>query len=157
MRTYVTPIVVLPPEESIETAIENLIDTSDTGSLTGDQLDSVNTRNGSISPDALAERYKINIYYRFVSFFLIKKQTRYDHNFCIYSFRDSLIDHLYQENIRQRQEVNHLLMDHQQIVADFRNRVLELESTLSTKVSAYHASVITLFCFVNLCYANIPE
>ena len=51
------------------------------------------------------------------------------------SFRDSLIDHLYQENVRQRQEVNHLLMDHQQIVADFRNRVLELESTLSTKVS----------------------
>ncbi|KYM84715.1 Huntingtin-interacting protein 1 [Atta colombica] len=104
LRTYVTPIVVLPPEESIdsETAIENLIDTSDTGSLTGDQLDSVNTRNGSISPDALVER-------------------------------DSLIDHLYQENVRQRQEVNHLLMDHQQIVADFRNRVLELESTLSTK------------------------
>lgn len=64
-------------------------------------------------------------------------------NICIYyftntySFRDSLIDYLYQENIRQRQEVNHLLMDHQQIVADFRNRVLELESTLSTKVSAY--------------------
>ncbi|EGI58752.1 Huntingtin-interacting protein 1 [Acromyrmex echinatior] len=104
LRTYVTPIVVLPPEESIdsETAIENLIDTSDTGSFTGDQLDSVNTRNGSISPDALVER-------------------------------DSLIDHLYQENVRQRQEVNHLLMDHQQIVADFRNRVLELESTLSTK------------------------
>ncbi|KYQ59459.1 Huntingtin-interacting protein 1 [Trachymyrmex zeteki] len=104
LRTYVTPIVVLPPEESIdsETAIDNLIDTSDTGSFTGDQLDSVNTRNGSISPDVLAER-------------------------------DSLIDHLYQENVRQRQEVNHLLMDHQQIVADFRNRVLELESTLSTK------------------------
>ncbi|KAL0112446.1 hypothetical protein PUN28_012048 [Cardiocondyla obscurior] len=104
LRSYVTPVVVLPPEATIdsETAIENLIDTSDTGSLTGDQLDSVNTRNGSISPDALAER-------------------------------DSLIDHLYQENVRQRQEVNHLLMDHQQIVADFRNRVLELESTLSTK------------------------
>lgn len=54
-------MVVLPPEESIdsETAIENLIDTSDTGSLTGDQLDSTNTRNGSISPDALIERYSI--------------------------------------------------------------------------------------------------
>ena len=53
--------MVLPPEESIdsETAIENLIDTSDTGSFTGDQLDSVNTRNGSISPDALVERYGI--------------------------------------------------------------------------------------------------
>jgi len=59
LRTYVTPIVVLPPEEAIdnETAIENLIDTSDTGSLTGDQLDSSNTRNGSLSPDALTERY----------------------------------------------------------------------------------------------------
>lgn len=51
--------MVLPPEEAIdsETAIENLIDTSDTGSLTGDQLDSTNTRNGSLSPDALTERY----------------------------------------------------------------------------------------------------
>lgn len=50
------------------------------------------------------------------------------------SFRDSLIDHLYQENSRQRQELHRLLMEHQQIVADLRNRVLELESTLSTKV-----------------------
>lgn len=50
-------------------------------------------------------------------------------------FRDSLIDHLYQENGRQRQEFNRWLMEHQQMVADFRNRVLELESTLSAKVS----------------------
>lgn len=104
LRTYVTPIVVLPPEESIdhETAIENLIDTSDTGSFTGDQLDSTNTRNGSISPDALAER-------------------------------DSLIDHLYQVNGRQRQEINRFLIEHQQIISDLRSRVLELESTLSSK------------------------
>jgi len=62
--------VVLPPEESIdsETAIENLIDTSDTGSLTGDQLDSVNTRNGSISPDALAERYAINFFFFYITY-----------------------------------------------------------------------------------------
>ncbi|KMQ97423.1 huntingtin-interacting protein 1 [Lasius niger] len=104
LRTYVTPIVVLPPEEPIdhETAIENLIDTSDTGSFTGDQLDSTNTRNGSISPDALAER-------------------------------DSLIDHLYQVNGRQRQEINRFLIEHQQIIADLRSRVLELESILSSK------------------------
>lgn len=103
LRSYVTPIVVLPPEESIdsETAIENLIDTSDTGSFT-DQLDSTNTRNGSISPDALAER-------------------------------DSLIDHLYQVNGRQRQEINRFLIEHQQIIADLRSRVLELESILSSK------------------------
>lgn len=79
-----------------------------------------------------------------------------DKNFCIlysillqiHTFRDSLIDYLYQENVRQRQEVNHLLMDHQQIVADFRNRVLELESTLSTKVSALLGifNNSTLFC-----------
>lgn len=69
----------------------------------------------------------------------------------MYSFRDSLIDHLYQENVRQRQEVNHLLMDHQQIVADFRNRVLELESTLSTKVSKLLVThtLIILLRFVN--------
>jgi len=65
LRTYVTPMVVLPPEETIdsETAIENLIDTSDAGSLTGDQLDSTNTRNGSISPDALVERYALHIHF----------------------------------------------------------------------------------------------
>ena len=34
--------------------VVDLIDTSDTSSLPGDQLDS--TRNGSISPDAIAER-----------------------------------------------------------------------------------------------------
>ncbi|EFN85496.1 huntingtin-interacting protein 1 [Harpegnathos saltator] len=102
LRTYVTPIVVLPPEESLdnEAVIESLIDTSDAGSLTGDQTDS--TRNGAISPDALAER-------------------------------DSLIDHLYQENGRQRQELHRLLMEYQQTVAELRKRVLELESTLSTK------------------------
>lgn len=103
LRTYVTPIVVLPPEESLdsETVIESLIDTSDAGSLTGDQLDSA-TRNGAISPDALAER-------------------------------DCIIDHLCQENSRQRQEVHRMLMEYQQIVAELRNRVLELESTLSAK------------------------
>jgi len=156
--------VVLPPEESIdsETAIENLIDTSDTGSLTGDQLDSVNTRNGSISPDALAERYEINVFFFLYyilsvlfSVFSNKLKNKQDNYFYIYFFintcffRDSLIDHLYQENVRQRQEVNHLLMDHQQIVADFRNRVLELESTLSTKVSAYHTTLIIPLYFVN--------
>ncbi|XP_043518081.1 huntingtin-interacting protein 1 isoform X2 [Frieseomelitta varia] len=54
-RAYVTPIVVLPPEESLDSeTVVDLIDTSDTNSLPGDQLDS--TRNGSISPDAIAER-----------------------------------------------------------------------------------------------------
>jgi len=51
------------------------------------------------------------------------------------SFRDNLIDHLCQENSRLRQEVNRLTAEYQQIVADHRNRILELESTLSTKVS----------------------
>ena len=47
---------MLPPEEPLDTdaAVDSLIDTSDTISLPGDQIDS--SRNGSISPDALAER-----------------------------------------------------------------------------------------------------
>ncbi|XP_078049059.1 huntingtin interacting protein 1 [Augochlora pura] len=55
LRSYVTPRVELP-EESLdsEAVVDSLIDTSDTNSLPGDQLDS--TRNGSISPDTLAER-----------------------------------------------------------------------------------------------------
>ncbi|XP_034173603.1 huntingtin interacting protein 1 [Osmia lignaria lignaria] len=103
LRTYVTPIVVLPPEESFadsETVVDSLIDTSDTSSLPGDQLDS--TRNGSISPDAIAER-------------------------------ESLIDHLQQENNRQRQELHRVLTDHQQIVGELHSRVAQLESDLLVK------------------------
>ncbi|KAG7189683.1 hypothetical protein KM043_017354 [Ampulex compressa] len=104
LRTYVTPMVVLPPEEPLnsEVAVDSLIDTSDTSSLAGDQLDS--TRNGSVTSDALAER-------------------------------DSLIDHLHQENGRQRRELHCLLTEHQHIVGELRNHVLELESALSSKCS----------------------
>ncbi|XP_066601569.1 huntingtin-interacting protein 1 isoform X1 [Prorops nasuta] len=102
LRTYITPVVVLPPEEPLDTdtVVDSLIDTSDTNSLSGDQLDT--TYNGSISPDVLAER-------------------------------DSLIDHLHQENGRQRQELHRLLSDHQRIVIELKNRILELEGALSTK------------------------
>ncbi|XP_015598215.1 huntingtin-interacting protein 1 isoform X2 [Cephus cinctus] len=104
LRTYVTPVVVLPPEEPMdnEAAVDSLIDTSDIISLPGDQLDSA--RNGSISPDVLAER-------------------------------DSLIEHLHQENGRQREELHHLLTDHQKIVEQLRNRILELEAALTNKGS----------------------
>ncbi|XP_057322825.1 huntingtin-interacting protein 1 isoform X2 [Microplitis mediator] len=56
LRTYVTPVVVLPQEESIdnESTVDSLIDTSDTNSMPGDQMDAA--RNGSVSPDVLAER-----------------------------------------------------------------------------------------------------
>ncbi|KAG8040857.1 hypothetical protein G9C98_001845 [Cotesia typhae] len=56
LRTYVTPVVILPQEESIdhESTVDSLIDTSDTNSMPGDQTDVA--RNGSISPDVLAER-----------------------------------------------------------------------------------------------------
>lgn len=85
--------MVLPPEESIdhETAIENLIDTSDTGSFTGDQLDSTNTRNGSISPDALAERYRIYVYFPFIylsAFFSFLANWKVDK--IAYTYRDNI-------------------------------------------------------------------
>ncbi|KAJ8687345.1 hypothetical protein QAD02_023139 [Eretmocerus hayati] len=99
LGTYVTQVVVLPPEEPIDTE-GALIDTSDTNSLTGDNLES--SHNGSISPDALIER-------------------------------DNLIDHLHHENTRQRHELQRLLMEHQNVVADLRSRILELESILSSK------------------------
>ncbi|KAL7294579.1 hypothetical protein TKK_0012039 [Trichogramma kaykai] len=99
LRTYVTPVVILPPEEPIDTE-GTLIDTSDTSSLAGDQNGSTN--NGSISPDALVER-------------------------------DNLIKHFHQENARQRQELQHLMTENQQVVGDLRSRILELEAILSTK------------------------
>lgn len=64
LGTYVTPVVVLPPEEPLD-AEGSLIDTSDTNSLAGDQQDS--THNGSISPDALAERYSYSIFHQILS------------------------------------------------------------------------------------------
>lgn len=54
--TYKTPVVVLPQQEDSfdsETTVDSLIDTSDTSSLQGELAEST---NGSISPDALAER-----------------------------------------------------------------------------------------------------
>ncbi|XP_026668374.1 huntingtin-interacting protein 1 isoform X2 [Ceratina calcarata] len=107
LRTYVTnlPRVVLPPEESLDsdTVVDSLIDTSDTNSLPGDQLDS--TRNGSISPDVIVER-------------------------------ESLIDHLQQENRHQSQELYRvltLLTDQQRIAEELQIRVTQLESDLLVK------------------------
>ena len=59
-----TPVVILPPEEvqqTEENAVDgNLVDTSDTNSIMTDLVD-LNHRNGSISPDVLAERYDVVI------------------------------------------------------------------------------------------------
>lgn len=49
--------------------------------------------------------------------------------------RDSLIHHLHQENSRQRQSLQRILNDHQQAVTELRNRILDLESTLASKVN----------------------
>lgn len=70
---------------------------------------------------------------------------------CIHFFRDNLIDHLCQENSRLRQEINRLTTEYQQIVADHRNRILELESTLSTKVSLQF-NLDNFFLFRDLCF-----
>jgi huntingtin interacting protein 1 len=61
LRSYVTPVVILPPEDAVhhsdsDTVVDgNLVDTSDTNSMTGELVD-LNHRNGSVSPDVLAER-----------------------------------------------------------------------------------------------------
>jgi hypothetical protein len=60
----VTPVVILPPEDTVhhndsDNVVDgNLVDTSDANSLTGDLVD-LNHRNGSVSPDVLAERQVI--------------------------------------------------------------------------------------------------
>jgi hypothetical protein len=61
---YRTPVVILPPEDTShpndsDNAVDgNLVDMSDINSVTGDLVD-LNHRNGSISPDVLAERQVI--------------------------------------------------------------------------------------------------
>jgi hypothetical protein len=57
---YKTPVIVLPPEDTshpndTDVVDGNLVDMSDTSSVTGDLLDMPH-QNGSISPDVLAER-----------------------------------------------------------------------------------------------------
>ncbi|XP_071444494.1 huntingtin-interacting protein 1 isoform X2 [Hetaerina americana] len=68
LGTYVTPVVILPrqpPESSMSTemdsgggaeALVSLDTTSDSSSMTGDLVDLGSTRNGSISPDIIAQR-----------------------------------------------------------------------------------------------------
>jgi huntingtin interacting protein 1 len=64
LRSYVTPVVILPPEDAVhhsdsDNVVDgNLVDTSDTNSLTGDLVD-LNHQNGSVYPDVLAERQVI--------------------------------------------------------------------------------------------------
>lgn len=56
-----TPVIVLPPEDvshpndSDSVVDGNLVDMSDTSSVTGDLID-LPHQNGSISPDVLTER-----------------------------------------------------------------------------------------------------
>ena len=58
---YRTPVVVLPPEDishpnDADSVVDgNLVDMSDTSSVTGDLVD-LPHQNGSVSPDVLAER-----------------------------------------------------------------------------------------------------
>lgn len=56
LRSYVTPVVVLPQEDPIdsESTVDSLIDTSDTTSFAGDSFDSAG--NGTISPESRHER-----------------------------------------------------------------------------------------------------
>jgi hypothetical protein len=59
----VTPVVILPPEDAVhhsdsDNVVDgNLVDTSDTNSLT--DLVDLNHQNGSVYPDVLAERQVI--------------------------------------------------------------------------------------------------
>ncbi|XP_069686257.1 huntingtin-interacting protein 1-like isoform X3 [Periplaneta americana] len=109
LRSYVTPVVILPPEDTVhqsdsESMVDgNLVDTSDTNSTTGDLVD-LNHRNGSISPDVLAER-------------------------------DNLIEHLQQEISRLRAEIQRLILEHQRIVDQLNERIGELQVDLATKDS----------------------
>ncbi|XP_023722262.1 huntingtin-interacting protein 1 isoform X2 [Cryptotermes secundus] len=109
LRSYVTPVVILPPEDTVhhndsDNVVDgNLVDTSDANSLTGDLVD-LNHRNGSVSPDVLAER-------------------------------DSLIEHLQQEIAHLRKEIQRLIHEHQRIVDQLNEKIGELQVDLATKDS----------------------
>ncbi|XP_067010685.2 huntingtin-interacting protein 1 isoform X4 [Anabrus simplex] len=107
LGSYVTPVVILPPEDTSTSESDNvdsssLVDTSDTGS-TGELVDLVH-HNGSISPDVLAER-------------------------------DNLIEHLQTELSRLRMEVRRMVAEHNRKVEELKERINELETTLATRES----------------------
>ncbi|KAG8240392.1 hypothetical protein J437_LFUL002535 [Ladona fulva] len=114
LRSYVTPVVVLPPQppdlpQASETdsgggaeALVNLDATSDSSSTTGDLVDLGGARNGSISPDIIAER-------------------------------DSLIEQLQAENARLRAEIQRIVAEHKRKVEELRQIIMQLEDNLSAK------------------------
>ncbi|XP_063972135.1 huntingtin-interacting protein 1 isoform X1 [Diachasmimorpha longicaudata] len=104
LRTYVTPVVVLPQEDPIdnESTVDSLIDTSDTTSITGDQFDSAG--NGTISPESRHER---------------------EH----YYAQEAMIE----EHERQREELQFLIREHQRLVEDMKQHMRKVDPEIALK------------------------
>ncbi|XP_011307276.1 huntingtin-interacting protein 1 isoform X2 [Fopius arisanus] len=103
LRTYVTPVVVLPQEDPIdnESTVDSLIDTSDTTSIS-DQFDSAG--NGTISPESRHER---------------------EH----YYAQEAMI----QENERQREELQFLVREHQRLVEEMKQHMRKVDPEMALK------------------------
>lgn len=96
---YVTPVVILPPEE--EAPSPSTADLVDIGAV---QNGCTTPTPHSVSPDMLAER-------------------------------DNLIEHLQHEISRQRAEIEHLSLEHQETISRLSERINHLELELARKDS----------------------
>ncbi|XP_039292527.1 huntingtin-interacting protein 1 [Nilaparvata lugens] len=99
LGTYVTPVVILPPEE--EAPSPSTADLVDIGAI---QNGCTTPTPHSISPDMLAER-------------------------------DNLIEHLQHEISRQRSEIEHISLEHQETISRLSERIGNLELQLARKDS----------------------
>ncbi|KAL0272699.1 UNVERIFIED_CONTAM: hypothetical protein PYX00_005571 [Menopon gallinae] len=99
LRTYVSPVVVMPEEEQEPDQADGfLVDTSTPSASEPDTMQ----RNGSISPDQK---------------------------------RDGLIEQLQNEKVRLREKIQQIMMEHQKITEELRDKVAELETDLATRDS----------------------
>ncbi|XP_044732673.1 huntingtin-interacting protein 1 isoform X2 [Chrysoperla carnea] len=108
LRTYVTPVVILPPEPEPEPdpVVEgSLIDTSDSVDL------DTASRNGSVSPVGSS------------------------HFIEVVAERDALIAHLQQEIGRLRQEMQGIIIEHKKNLSALQERITLLETELATRES----------------------
>ncbi|KAK6626211.1 hypothetical protein RUM43_006517 [Polyplax serrata] len=103
LRTYVTPVVVLPEEPEADQMDGILIDSTDMVSISRDSGSS--QRNGSISPEQTIDE------------------------------RDNLIEQLQNNELRLKGKMQHLMMEHQKMSEELRDRIVELETDLATRDS----------------------
>lgn len=54
---------------------------------------------------------------------------------CVFYYSDALIEQLQNEKLRLREKIQHIMMEHQKLTEELRDKVAELETDLATRDS----------------------